>query len=185
MDFEGITTRTGDQGDTGKYSGERLPKDDLIFDITGGVDELNSWLGLLRAHISHGLEVGYIDPVNCEHQLVEIQKDLFRIGAETATSRASELYTSLHLMEYQDTDRLESWQSQLMKFFRLPQDFIIPGSTKMGARIDIARTVARRLERSYVHFLRSQPEEANPAALRYLNRLSDYLFSLARFYEQK
>ncbi len=185
MEFEGITTRTGDQGDSGKYSGERLPKDDLIFELTGTADELNSWLGLIRAHLSHGLEVGYIDPVNCERQIIDIQKDLFRLGAEMATTRGTELYQTLALLTQQDVDRLETWEVELMRYFQLPQDFILPGESKMSGRIDIARSVCRRLERLYVRFSRQQPQEWNPHALRYLNRLSDYLFSLGRFYEQK
>ncbi len=184
-EFEGITTKTGDQGESAMYSGERLDKDDLLFELVGTSDELNSWLGLIRAHICHGLDVGYTDSVDCEHQLLSIQKDLFRLGAEIATSPDSALFSTLQPLHQPDLEKIEEFQLTLMRYFKLPQEFIIPGGHKLSARIDIARNIARRLERLYVRYKRERAQVFNPHALRYINRLSDLLFSMARYYEQK
>jgi cob(I)alamin adenosyltransferase len=186
VDFDAVTTRTGDQGESGLYSGERLPKDDELFEVLGTMDELSSWLGLIKASLRHGLESGYQDRFAVPDQLETIQNDLYRFAAEAATSKQSPLYATLNPLAPADLERLESWERAVMKTIPLPKGFIVPGVTRLGATIDIARTVCRRLERRMVAWSRSGPAggPASSVALRYVNRLSDYLFVLARAYEK-
>ena len=187
MDFDAVTTRTGDQGESGLYSGERLPKDDELFEVLGTIDELSSWLGLIKASLRHGLESGYQDRFPVPDHIEAIQRDLYRIGAEAATTQGSELYATLSLVGPDDVARLEDWERGLIRSIPLPGDFIVPGATRLGATIDIARTVCRRLERRLVALARRErggPCPVSGAVLRYVNRLSDYLFVVARHYEK-
>jgi cob(I)alamin adenosyltransferase len=186
VNFEAVTTGTGDQGESGLYSGERLPKDDQLFEVLGTLDELNSWLGLIKASLRHGLQSGYQDGFPVPDHIEAIQHDLYRIAAEAATSRESPLYATLSPVGPQDLARLEGWERAVMKSIPLPSGFVVPGVTRLGATIDIARTVCRRLERGFVAWKRRVASEglATCVALRYLNRLSDYLFVIARRYEK-
>ena len=187
MEFDSVTTGTGDRGESGTYTGERLPKDDLLFELLGSLDELNSWLGLIKAAVRHGLEVGFQDKYSTDEELEAVQRCLHRISAEAATAPGSELYATLPLMSEAELDRLEQSEQAHMASVPMPNDFILPGGTRLGATIDIARTVCRRAERCFVRWLRAGGREGRTAveiSLRYLNRLSDFLFVLARAYEQ-
>ncbi len=186
VDFEAVTTGTGDQGESGLYSGERLPKDDELFEVLGCMDELNSWLGLIKASLRHGRESGFQDAFPVPDHLEQVQSNLYRIAAEAATSRDSPLYASLDPLGPGDLAKLEGLEKAVMKSIPLPAGFIVPGVTRLGASIDIARTVCRRLERRFVAWMRKSSPEGlgSSVALRYLNRLSDYLFVLARHYEK-
>ena len=184
--FDAVTTGTGDQGESGLYSGERLPKDDELFEVLGTLDELASWLGLVKASLRHGLESGFQDSFPVPDHIERIQNDLYRIGAEAATSRGSPLFATLDPVGPADLERLEGWEKAVMKSIPLPQGFIVPGVTRLGAAVDIARTVCRRLERRFVAWLRRAAPDglARSVPLKYLNRLSDYLFVVARHYEK-
>ncbi len=184
MDFDAVTTGTGDGGESGLYSGERLPKDDELFEVLGTIDELTSWLGLIKASLRHGLESGYQDRFPIPDQIEAIQHDLYRIAAEAATSQGSPLHATLSLVGADDLARLEGWERAVIKSIPLPRGFVVPGVTRLGATLDIARTVCRRLERRFVALARRAPAAASRPALRYLNRLSDYLFVVARHYEK-
>jgi cob(I)alamin adenosyltransferase len=186
VEFDAVTTGTGDQGESGLYSGERLAKDDELFEVLGTLDELSSWLGLVKASLRHGLESGYQDSFAVPDHIEKIQNDLYRIGAEAATSRRSPLFATLDPVGPEDLARLEGWEKAVMKSIPLPNDFIVPGITRLGAAIDIARTVCRRLERRFVAWARraAPGDPVVSVALRYLNRLSDYLFVAARHYER-
>jgi cob(I)alamin adenosyltransferase len=186
VDFDAVTTRTGDQGESGLYSGERLPKDDELFEVMGTMDELNSWLGLVKASIRHGLESGYVDRFPVADQVETAQRNLYRIAAEIATSRESALYATLDRVSDRDLAELEEKEKAILKTIKLPAGFVTPGVTRLGASIDVARTVCRRLERRFVAYLRkTAPADLSASvSLRYLNRLSDYLFVLARHYER-
>lgn len=160
-----IYTRGGDRGQTGLLGGIRVDKDHPRIEACGDVDELNSLLGLVLTRVSDQTMVG---------QLKQIQADLFCIGSQLAdpSQRGSvrlrpEAVTRL---EHQ----IDEWQTQVPPL----QAFILPGGAGGAAEIHVARAVARRAERRVVTLARTT--QVPPEVLAYLNRLSDYLFVLAR-----
>jgi cob(I)alamin adenosyltransferase len=185
VEFDSVTTGTGDTGETGTYSGERLPKDDDLFELLGTLDELNSWLGLIKAAIRHGLEVGFSDAYANDDMLDMVQTNLYRMMSVAATSPGSELAQTLSPLGQGELAQLEEQEKLLMKNVPIPEAFVNPGGTRLGATIDIARTVCRRAERRLVTWLRKARPDEPPGGIpqKYLNRLSDYLFVLARYYE--
>jgi cob(I)alamin adenosyltransferase len=157
-----ITTRTGDDGTTGLGDGSRLRKDDLRIEAIGTVDELNSLLGLLVAESPP-------DPVR--QLLLRVQHDLFDLGGELSVPGRRVMDESPLLRLEQELEAMNSNLSPL-------KEFILPGGSRAAAVAHVARTVCRRAERCLV---RISPESGvNPDAIRYLNRLSDLLFVLAR-----
>lgn len=176
IEFDMVTTRGGDFGETSLYSGERRIKCDYVFDAVGDIDELNSTLGVVRG-VTHDVK-----------QIHTIQENLLRIGAQVATLPNSELYNTLNQIEYKDVELLESWQNKMMNKVDIPAKFILPGEVKVEtAYIDIARTITRRCERRIVEKIRDKynPRPDLHDCQKYLNRLSDYLFVLARFIDSK
>lgn len=171
IEFERVTTRGGDTGDSSLYSGERRGKDDRIFAALGDVDELQSALGVARAHISDDVSARFF---------YDIQKVLVRLGAQVATSPSSELYATFREIGEEDIEGLESQMRSLMDRTEIPDAFVMAGSSPASAFVDMARSVARRAERSVVAIIRSGYMTHLYAAQRYLNRLSDYLFVAAR-----
>jgi cob(I)alamin adenosyltransferase len=163
-----LYTKTGDSGETSLFDGTRVSKADDRVDAYGEVDELNAWLGFAR---SSGL-----DPDVAE-TIVEIQRELFAVGAELADPRhkiAARVTKAVirddEVVRLEETiDRLETTLSPLTRF-------IVPGGGSGGAALHVARTVCRRAERRVVAL---QPP-VDPVIVRYLNRLSDLLFVLAR-----
>jgi len=161
-------TRTGDRGETGLFSGERVPKDSLRVEAYGTVDELSSWIGYARSLI----EGDEIDAL-----LERIQEDLFLVGAELATrQKESSLHKPRvtqamvnHLEE--EIDKLDAELPQL-------STFIVPDGTSAASALHMARTIARRAERRTVAL--ASNEKLNPALVQYLNRSSSLLFVLAR-----
>lgn len=163
-----IVTRTGDQGETGLGDGSRLSKDDLIVHCMGEVDELNSWIGMVRAALPE--EDEFQAPLN------QIQHDLFDLGGELAMPGYDALNPD---MVIQLDEKLE----QLNQHLPALKDFILPGGDEVTARLHMARTVARRAERALVSLLRSDSLDeiqGEHLSLQYLNRLSDLLFVMAR-----
>lgn len=162
-----IYTRRGDRGEAALLGGKRLSKGDLLFEAIGDVDELNAHLGYSVACLSRKTASSLI-PV-----MEKIQRQLFQIGADLATS-SDDLGTSwadVELLE-KEIDRLESRLTPLAHF-------ILPGGHRAAAAIQIARTVARRAERSTVRI--AEHRETYETIVAYLNRLSDFLFVAARF----
>ena len=163
-----IYTRTGDAGETSLFDGTRVPTDDARVEAYGDVDETNAWLGLARAST---LDAEIADA------LVGIQRDLFALGAQLADP-ADKIASRLTKAIIADADvaRLEQlidrWDAELPPLRR----FILAGGTPAGAALHVARTVCRRAERRIVAL--SPPVE--PVLIRYVNRLSDLLFVLAR-----
>jgi len=158
-----IATRTGDQGETGLGDGSRVSKSSARVTAIGDVDELNSWMGLLRAHIA--------DDDELQPLLHQIQHDLFDLGGELAVPG----YQALSEELLQDIeDNLEAINATLPPL----KEFILPGGNLAASHAHIARTVCRRAERALVEL--SETEEVFPLALRYLNRLSDLMFIIAR-----
>ncbi len=160
-----IYTRTGDKGKTSLFDGKRVLKSDKKVETYGTVDELNSAIGAASAFIKNRL-------INKE--LEEIQNDLLEVGSALAVSTA--------LPVDQLNDRPQEFEKLIDKLTKqLPplNQFILPGGGKGGALLHLSRTVARRAERNVVQL--SQKEKIDGVIIIYLNRLSDLLFTMARF----
>lgn len=166
-----IYTRTGDTGETGLFGGARVPKDHLRLQAYGTLDELNSVIGILRTKVSGRTAVG--------ETLLQVQKDLFGLGAILATpadqtarldAKMSKPTWSIEAME-RDIDRLMAMAPPM-------RAFVLPGGNEGAAFAHWARTVCRRAEREVITL--GSEVEVNPLVLTYINRLSDWLFVLAR-----
>ena len=163
-----IYTKTGDAGQTSLFGGDRVSKDNLRIEAYGTVDELNAFLGLAVHHC--------ISP-DLTARLERVQGELFQVGADLATpAQAKTSYiTRLDATPIQRLEKeMDEWETLLPPLTQ----FILPGGSQAGAVLHIARTVCRRAERRAVAL--SQREEINPHVIIYLNRLSDWLFMLAR-----
>lgn len=157
-----IYTRTGDQGETGLADGQRVAKDSLRIEAIGSVDELNSSLGLLRADNP----LVELDPL-----LASIQNDLFDLGGELSIPGAERIGSD-------HVNALEHALDQQNESLPPLTEFILPAGGRATADCHLARSICRRVERALVALQRA--ESVNAASLRYLNRLSDLLFVLAR-----
>ncbi len=173
-----IYTGSGDRGQTSLFSGERVRKDQKRIEAYGALDELNAVLGALTASLP--LELS-----QCREEIQGIQCDLFRAGAWLATTQDS---PSLAVLEALDPGRVEALERAIDRMAqRLPalQEFILPGGHVAASWAHIARTVCRRGERRVVALSHDPAEYKSPDGLMgiitYLNRLSDYLFVLARY----
>jgi cob(I)alamin adenosyltransferase len=170
-----IYTRTGDEGETGLFGGGRISKDDVRVTAYGDVDELNSAIGLARATAPAEL---------FDTELEAIQRDLFAIGGHLATPDPDKVRAALAKADL-SAQRVEAFERAMDEAeAALPalRAFILPAGTPKAAVLHLARTVCRRAERSVVTLARTTvvPE----LFLVYLNRLSDYLFTLARLANQ-
>ena len=171
-----IYTRTGDGGTTGLTTGERRPKHDLRIEAYGTVDETNACVGLARLHTQ--------DPLDA--MLAQIQHELFDLGADLSTPETPKAskHEPLRVIEAQverlerDIDRLNGELSPL-------RSFVLPGGTPAAAALHLARTVCRRAERLVVALDAKPSETVSPVAVKYLNRLSDFLFVAARHANHK
>jgi cob(I)alamin adenosyltransferase len=169
-----VYTKTGDQGVASLYSSERRSKADSCFQALGDVDEANAHLGLARSYCG-GDEM-------LISQLAEIQSRLFDLGAQLATPRTSSNTSKLQRTEFHDehVTTLETWIDSMDGQLSPLRNFILPGGGNPGsATLHVARAVVRRAERSVVPLLEAGDVDA--VVLRYLNRLSDYLFVAARY----
>jgi cob(I)alamin adenosyltransferase len=163
-----LYTRTGDAGDTALFDGSRVSKADPRVDAYGEVDELNAWLGVARA--------AGLDP-DLDEVLVAIQRDLFAFGARLADPRRKiAARVTKAALEDGDVTRLEGLIDRLEGELPPLQRFILAGGAPAGAALHVARTVCRRAERRVVAL--DPPVEG--VLIRYINRLSDLLFVLAR-----
>jgi cob(I)alamin adenosyltransferase len=167
-----IYTKTGDDGTTGRLYGGRISKADPAAEALGSVDETVAALGLARA--LSGKEA-------VRQGLLSLQRELFVVGADLAANPAerSRLDPEVSLVTEAMVTRLETWVDELVMAHPLPNAFVVPGANPVSACLDAARSVARRAERRAVE-LRETGEVVNEVVLRYLNRLSDLLFVLAR-----
>jgi cob(I)alamin adenosyltransferase len=166
-----IYTKTGDDGTTGLLYGGRVSKADLVPEACGTIDEAVALIGLARAHArDDGLG-----------ELLELQRELFVVGADLATNPdgRSRLEPGVSLVSPEMVARLETRIDELVASHPLPNAFIVPGANPVSASLDVARSVIRRAERRVVE-LRESGGVVNEDAFRYLNRLSDALFVLAR-----
>jgi cob(I)alamin adenosyltransferase len=164
-----IYTRTGDQGTAALGNGERRKKSDLRFAAIGEIDEANATIGLARLHTHADLD----------RTLARVQNDLFDLGADLAVPEGGEKGKSrLRVAEAQVT-RIEAEIDRYNAELAPLTSFVLPGGTPAAAALHLARTVTRRAERALVAL--NDHEPLNPAAIAYINRLSDLLFVAARF----
>ncbi|PIR21535.1 MAG: ATP:cob(I)alamin adenosyltransferase [Deltaproteobacteria bacterium CG11_big_fil_rev_8_21_14_0_20_47_16] len=170
-----IVTRVGDKGTTKLFTGTTVSKHSLRIETYGTVDELCAQMGLARS----------LSQVDIIKQILHaVQHTSFQLGAELATDDASKAPFKVEPITAAHVAEIDGWISQIEPSVKLPPSFIIPGGTTASAAIDVARTTCRRAERRVVAMV-DEGESANKELVRYMNRLSDLLFLLARLEEQK
>jgi cob(I)alamin adenosyltransferase len=169
-----IYTRTGDDGTTGLVTGPRRLKHDLRVDAYGTVDETNSVIGVARLATGSMAEL--------DGMLFRIQNDLFDLGADLATPDTGEKveWEPLRVVQSQ-VDRLESEIDTLNANLDPLTSFVLPGGSPAAAHLHVARTISRRAERLMVELSKIEGEVVAAPALKYINRLSDFLFVAARY----
>ncbi len=168
-----VYTRTGDDGTTGLGTGRRVPKDSPRIEGYGTVDELNSYIG---AAIAVGIDTGL------HAELARIQNELFHLGSDLCIPEEDKARLKVPQIEQRHVDALEQLMDRLSTELTPLENFILPGGSPGAAHLHIARTVCRRAERLVIAL--SRKEAVGPFAVKYLNRLSDALFVMAR-YENK
>ena|SRR5271154_6294828 len=168
-----IYTRGGDAGMTSLGSGERRRKDDLRIEAYGTVDEANSFIGVARALLSA--------PEHAEFAatLAAIQNDLFDLGADLCVPESDSGKQGLRILQSQ-VDRMEQEIDALNSHLAPLTSFILPGGSEAAAAVHVARAVVRRAERLMVTLAATPDEKVGAPALKYVNRLSDFLFVAAR-----
>ena len=176
-----VYTRTGDRGDTGLFGGGRVGKDADRVDAYGEVDELNAVLGMVRAADGGiGAAAPSVPLATIDGILVQVQRDLFAIGALLATPDREKMRDQLAKARLDEARvaELEAAIDAADELLEPLRTFILPGGTPKAAALHVARTVCRRAERRVVH-LRRETDVPDEVVV-YLNRLSDLLFTLAR-----
>jgi cob(I)alamin adenosyltransferase len=166
-----VYTRTGDKGTTRLVGGSEVHKDDARIEAYGTVDELNAVLGIVRTLL------GDDDPL--DDRLGTVQDDLFNVGTDLATPEGSR-WEGMYRVGDADVEQLERWIDAMNADLEPLAEFILPGGGPAGAQLHLARTVCRRAERRVVTLGHLDPELSD-GALRYLNRLSDFLFVASRW----
>lgn len=164
-----IYTRAGDDGGTALFGGARVSKASLRVETYGTVDELNSAIGVARTESL---------PATIDAELATIQSELFDLGAELATVPEKRDKLTLPTIEADDTARLEAAIDALDVTLEPLTTFVLPGGSKGAAALHLARTIARRAERGIVALAAAEP--VRPELVKYVNRLSDLLFTMAR-----
>lgn len=163
-----VTTRLGDMGETNLGNGKRIQKDSLRIESIGQVDELNSYLGVVLS----------FNPCSeVSTPLQEIQNTLFHLGSELSLAQQGPTVDQRHI------DVLEKVEVKLLPALSPLENFILPNGSLVAAHLQLARAVCRRAERTLVRLMKE--EEISPNALKYLNRLSDTLFIMARYQNKK
>src|SRR5215467_6879123 len=175
-----IYTRTGDDGTTALGTGQRRKKYDLRIACYGTVDETNAAIGMVRLHTHHDTEI--------DAMLGRIQNDLFDLGADLCAPAPGEgkmdAGARLTVSEAQVT-RLETEIDRLNAALSPLRSFVLPGGTPAAAYLHLARTICRRAERMMVELADRPGEAVSAAALKYVNRLSDFLFVASRYVNQQ
>ena len=171
-----IYTRTGDDGTTSLGNGERRKKYDLRIDAYGTVDEANAVIGLARLHAT--------DTAKLDAMLARVQNDLFDVEADLSLARKGPGGVSLTITDAQVTwleQQIDGLNAELAPL----NSFVLPGGSPAAAYLHLARTVCRRAERLMVELNDKAGEGVTPAALKYVNRLSDFLFVASRHANEK
>ncbi len=168
-----ITTKMGDTGQTSLLDErKRVPKTNIRKVINGTLDEANAALGMARATCEFG-EINRL--------ILRVQEELFMAGSEVAAS-PDDIDKVKHRITARHVRRLEKGMDSVEKRMPMPENFVVAGATQVSAMLDLARTIVRRLERSAVE-AREDGIIRSAQLMKYLNRLSDYLFTIARYYE--
>ncbi len=167
-----IYTRDGDDGTTGLYFGGRVPKDADPIEVNGAVDEAQAALGWARSWTEPGSRLDAL--------LISLERDLWVLMAEVATAPENrhKLRPGATLVTAEMVERLESEIDSLSEDVEMPREFVVPGQSHLSAALDVARTVVRRAERRAVPL-----STGDTQIVRYLNRLSDLAWTMARFAE--
>ena len=163
-----ITTKTGDTGETGLWSGQRIPKDDLRVECYGTLDELNSFMGEAKHYVKSDEVLKIIE---------QVQKDLFKVAGELATKDIAFIDPVSDKEIDEMTAQIHSFESRVEL-----TGFVLPGSIIQSAKLDICRTIARKAERRIIAL--SRVEKIPATLIKYVNRLSDLLYMMARFEEK-
>ncbi len=168
-----IYTRKGDDGTTGLYYGGRVRKDSAAIEVNGDVDEAQAVLGLARAEAGPGSELDGL--------LLDLERDLWVLMAEVATAPENrhKLVEGASLVTDAMVSALETRIDTLNERFEMPKEFVVPGQNRVSAALDVARTVVRRAERGFTSASLPPGSHVGP----YLNRLSDLLWTMARWQE--
>jgi cob(I)alamin adenosyltransferase len=172
-----IYTKGGDKGTTSLGTGKRVPKHDLRVAAYGAVDEANAFVGVARLH-TRGAEP---ELAEADAMLARIQNDLFDLGADLCAPEGGG-GERLRIVEAQ-VERLEREIDRMNAELAPLNSFVLPGGSAAAAHLHVARTVARRAEREITRL--AETESVTPAAIRYINRLSDHLFVLSRWLNDK
>jgi cob(I)alamin adenosyltransferase len=173
-----IYTKTGDKGETALGDGTRLPKYALRISAYGTIDEANAAIGIARLHTKG----------DADAMLARIQNDLFDLGADLCVPPSGKLGAgkrgegALRILDSQ-VERLEREIDAMNAELKPLNSFVLPGGTPAAAYLHLARTIVRRAERLMVEL--SKEEDVGPAAIKYVNRLSDHLFVMSRFVNDK
>jgi cob(I)alamin adenosyltransferase len=175
-----IYTRTGDDGRTALGTGERRAKCDLRIEAYGTIDEANSAIGLARLETSSDATCARIDAM-----LLCVQNDLFDLGADLCMPPSAPAVTEpLRIVQLQ-VDRLEREIDELNAELKPLRSFVLPGGSRASAALHLARAVTRRAERVLVALTDTPGEKVGAPAIKYVNRLSDFLFVAARYMNRK
>jgi cob(I)alamin adenosyltransferase len=170
-----IYTGTGDTGETGLYGGQRVGKDDRRVEAYGTLDEANALLGVAAISLESSSDL---------HSLVlRLQSELFTVGADLATPLTREVQAGKSIVPRTDPRHVSALESLIDRYeaeLEPLRQFILPGGSMSAAALHHARTVVRRAERNVVALYHAEPESMNTEVIRYLNRLADLLFVLAR-----
>ena len=169
-----LYTKTGDKGETGLFGGKRVRKDNVRVEAYGTIDETNSAIGLARSYIHEGSSGSREALTYIDSMLEVVQNKLFAIGAQLSGSD-----DQAYAVRDSDVEFLEKCIDHIDEMVTPIRNFILPFGTDLAARLHFARTVSRRAERTIVQLAAS--ENVDPNLLVYSNRLSDFLFSLARY----
>ena len=167
-----IYTKSGDKGTTALGTGKRVPKHDRRVEAFGTVDEANAAIGIARLHTTG----------DADEMLARIQNDLFDLGADLCAPAGPDAKERLRIIDAQ-VERLEHEIDRMNAELSPLNSFVLPGGSAASAHLHLARTIARRAERDITRLAEAEP--VNPAAIRYINRLSDHLFVMARWLNDK
>ena len=170
-----LYTRTGDDGTTGLFGGQRVLKDHPRVAAYGDIDELNAALGMANSALAQ------VDPAvrgRFAVILTQLQSRLFDIGADLATPGGSKHESKVMRINDAHVTEAERWIDEVDSGNAPMKTFVLPGGTELASRLHQARTICRRAERAMVHLQQSEP--ITPAALIYINRVADLLFAMAR-----
>jgi len=167
-----IYTKSGDKGTTALGTGKRVPKHDRRVEAFGTVDEANAAIGIARLHTTG----------DADEMLALIQNDLFDLGADLCAPEGPDAKERLRIIDAQ-VERLEREIDRMNAELAPLNSFVLPGGSAASAHLHLARTIARRAERDITRLAEAEP--VNLAAIRYINRLSDHLFVMARWLNDK